>query len=147
VIPLFDKPYKKMERVSKFGFTARCDCGHEHKFKGADFDLNKSNGATAVFNIIYTCPKCGTQYDGIFENITDRNVWYRRLNPIGMIVTAVFVFGLLFGGYKVLSYFTSPPSYHDINHATNKELQDFYKWDEKQQQQKRDNQPALNNGN
>lgn len=133
--------YKKMENVRKLGFWARCDCGHEHKFKSSDVDTNLSDKTTIIFKNIYSCSKCGTEYNGIIENANAR-----RFSPIGMSVFILIVFGLLFGGYKLVSHITSPPTYHDLNHATKKEINNFYKWDEKQQQQKLDNQPAFNNG-
>lgn len=145
---LIQMPHKKMEKIGTYGFIAKCDCGHEHKFKGTDFDLSKSNAATGILKDIYICPDCGTTYDGIFENKTDRDSWYRRTSPIGLLLSVIIIFGILFGGYKIINTISSPtPINTDINKATNKELNDFYKWDEKQQQQKRDNQPYFNNGN
>ncbi|WP_152681194.1 hypothetical protein [Neobacillus vireti] len=143
-------PYKKMRKIGTFGFVAQCDCGHTHKFKGTDFDLSKSNASSAEFNELYTCPNCKTVYNGIFENIEDRNVWYRRTSPLGLLVSAIMILGLLFGGIKLLStitIFDTEPVNSDINKATNKELEQFYKWDQKQKQKEWENQPAFNNGN
>lgn len=147
LIPMFvNMPHKKMKRIRTFGFVAKCECGHQHKFKGTDFDLSKSNASSAQFNNIYICPKCGESYDGLFENNIDRDVWYRRTSPLGWLISAIMIFGLLFGGYKIISaIFYSPPTNTDFNKATNKQVEDFYKWQQKQDQQEWENQPAFNN--
>lgn len=131
-------PYKKMEKVNKFGFIAKCDCGHVHRFKGNEINLSKSNGTTVIFNDIYKCPKCGQSYDGIFENIKNR-----KYNIFGITLSVILAFGLLFGGYYILNAMFSPAPTTDLNHATNQQYNDFLKWDHKQQQQKYDNQPAF----
>lgn len=134
-------PHKKMEKVKKFGFIAKCDCGHIHRFKGIEINLSKSNGTTIEFNSIYKCPKCGQTYDGIFENITSKN---KKYTTRGIIVSIVLVLGLFLGGYYILNSIFSPSQPTDFNHVTNKQLNDFYKWDHKQQEQKQDNSPAFN---
>jgi hypothetical protein len=138
---LFPMPNKKMEKVNRFGFIGRCDCGHVHRFKGNEINLEKSNASTVEFITIYKCPKCGQTYDGIFENITTRNSKY---SITGILISLVLVLGLLSGGYFILNAMFSPTQPTDIEHATNKQLNDFYKWDHKQQQQKQDNSPAFN---
>lgn len=132
-----------MERIRTFGFVGKCDCGHEHRFKGNDINLTKSDASIVTFNNIYLCPNCGTIYDGMFENRVNRN---KKYTPFGLLLTSVLIIGLLFGGYKLYGVI-NPSIDTNINHATNKQLQDFYKWDQKQQQEKRDNQPAFNSNN
>jgi hypothetical protein len=136
-------PHKKMEKVKAFGFAAKCDCGHQHKFKSSEIDLNKSDSSTAILKDIYVCPKCKTTYNGIFENIQNRNVWYRNLSPVGVLISIILLFGLSYGGYKVFNYVTTP-NVTDYKNATNKEIQDFNKWDQKQQQKKWEDSPAFN---
>jgi hypothetical protein len=66
----------------------------------------------------------------------------------GTLLVILIVGGLAFGGYKIIAPTPNSPSdTTNFNKATNKELDDFYKWDKKQQEQKRENQPAFNNGN
>jgi hypothetical protein len=50
---------------------------------------------------------------------------------------------LSYGGYKVFNYVTTP-NVTDYKNATNKEIQDFNKWDQKQQQKKWEDSPAFN---
>jgi hypothetical protein len=133
-----------MKKVKAIGFVAECDCGHKHKFKGSEIDLDKSDSATALFKNIYTCPDCNTTYNGIYEIIYDRNQWYKNLSPIGVLVTLILVFGVLYGGYKTVNYITTPNT-TDYKNATNKELQDFDKWDQKQKQKEFEDSPAFNN--
>lgn len=142
---LIQMPQKKMEKVRTFGFVAKCECGYQHKFKGTDFDLSKSDGSIAQLNTIYICPKCGESYNGIFENNIDRNAWYRRISPLGLVISAILIFGLLFGGYKIISAVSAPYETIDYNHATNKQIEDFNKWQQKQDKQQWENQPAFNN--
>jgi hypothetical protein len=138
---LFPVPHKKMEKVNRFGFIAKCDCGHVHRFKSKEINLEKSNASTVQFIKVYECPKCGQTYDGIFENISTRS----KYSITGISITIVLVLGLLGGGYYILNKMFAPSQPNDIEHATNKQLNDFYKWDHKQQQQKQDNSPAFNN--
>lgn len=133
--------YKKMERVYTFGFVAKCDCGHVHKFKGRDIDLTKTNATIITFRNIYQCIQCGTLYDGIFEKRVNKN---KKYTPFGLLITSILVISVLFGGYKLFNVVFQPID-TNINHATNQQLNDFYKWDHNQQQEKRDNQPAFNN--
>jgi hypothetical protein len=138
-------PHKKMKKANKIGFVGECDCGHQHKFKSNEIDLDKSESSTILFKNVYTCPKCTTSYNGIFESIKDRN---NKLpfSPTGSLFVILLIGGLVFGGYKIISpMFYSHPTSTNINKATNKELDNFYKWDHEQQQKKRDNQPAFNN--
>jgi hypothetical protein len=50
-------PHKKMEKVKAFGFAAKCDCGHQHKFKSSEIDLNKSDSSTAILQRYLCLPK------------------------------------------------------------------------------------------
>lgn len=147
VIPLFiEMPHKKMEKVNRMGLFAKCDCGHEHKFNGNDIDLDKSDSITAVFKSVYTCPECKTTYNGIYENHSATDAWYRRLSPIGTMVSLLLVIGLMFGSYKVYNFLFDPsPSNSDINTITNKELEDFMEWDQNKKKTEWENQPVDNN--
>lgn len=141
-----EMPYKKMEKVNKLGLFAKCDCGHEHKFNGNDIDLDKSDSITAVFKTIYTCPDCKTKYNGIYENHNvTRDSWHRRLSPVGVVLSAILVFGLIFGSVKIIKLFTPPPIETDVNKMTNKEYGDFKKWEQKQEQKEQENLPVNNN--
>jgi hypothetical protein len=131
-----------MEKVNKFGFIAKCDCGHIHKFKSNEINLKSSNGYSIEFNDIYECPKCGQKYNGIFENLTNRK---HKYHPIGLLLTFILIFGIAYGGYHLLSSLFAPPQTVDYNHATNKQISDFNKWQQKQEQQKWENFPAFPN--
>jgi hypothetical protein len=135
-------PYKKMENVNKFGFVAKCDCGHVHKFKSNEINLKTSNGASIEFNNIYECPKCGQKYNGIFENTSKRK---NKYHPIGLLLTFILIFGIAYGGYYLLNSLFTPSQPVDYNHATNKQISDFNKWQQKQEQQKWENSPAFPN--
>lgn len=136
-----------MKQVGKYNFIGECDCGHKHDFKKNEINYQKSDASVALLKTIYICPDCKTSYDGIFMAIKNKN---NKLgfSPTGTLVVLLILGGFIFGGYKVLSpIFNTSPSNTDINNATNRELNDFFKWDHKHQQQKRENQPAFNNGN
>jgi amino acid permease len=137
---LFPVPHKKMEAISRFRFIAKCDCGHIHKFKITDINLNNSKGTTVEFIAVYKCPKCGLNYDGIFQNITERN----QHSKFGIFISILLFIILFYGGHYLYNNFSSPSQPTDIEHATKKQLNDFYKWDHEQQQQKQDNSPAFN---
>jgi hypothetical protein len=134
-------PHKKMKKLNRLGFVGKCDCGHVHRFKGKEIDLDKSNGATTTFKDVYKCLKCGQTYDGIFQSIPDRDAWHRKLSPIVTLITVILVFGLVFGGYKFITTVSQSPSQPtSINDMTNKQYDEFMKWDHDQQQKKWENQ-------
>lgn len=137
-------PCKKMGKINDF--VAVCDCGETYCFDKEDIDYNKSNASFLVFKEIYKCPQCGDIYDGIFENIFNRTNKFEENNKLIKPIIKVFLgVILLFGVIYFIDRITSPTPTTDINHATNQQLNDFYKWDQQQQQQKWENSPAFNN--
>jgi hypothetical protein len=138
----FSIPHKKMEKVRKVGFIASCECGHVHRFKSNEINLSKSNDHAIEFNSIYKCPKCGQTYDGYVSNITNNDEKY---NKFGTLIFSILILCLLGGGVYIFNNFFSPSQPTDIEHATNRQLNDFFNWDHKQQQQKHDNAPVFNN--
>jgi hypothetical protein len=138
----YNMPYKKMENVNKFGFWAKCECGYIHKFKSSEINLKTSNGNSIEFNNVYECPQCGQIYDGISENKSNRKHEY---SIIGLLITFILVVGIGYGGYQLLNSIFTPTQTVDYNHATNKQIDDFNKWQQKQEQQKWENSPAFPN--
>jgi hypothetical protein len=128
-----------MKQISNF--VAECNCGYIHKFKKKNIDFNKVNDYLIPFNDVYKCPKCGKSYDGIFKTIPDTQIM--KANSLKFFVSIILLMGLVFGGYFLFDKVFPPSSTNNETHMTNKELNDFLKWDHEQQQKKWENQPAF----
>jgi hypothetical protein len=128
-----------MKQVGKYNFVGECECGYKHSFKKNEINYKKSDASVAIFNNIFTCPECKTEYDGMFVTIKSNNKL--GFSPTGTLIVVLLLGSLAFGGYKVLSPIFNHPESKTI---TNKEYQDFKKWDQKQKQKEWENQPVDN---
>lgn len=98
-------PYKKMIREKSFlGFSAQCDCGHKHDFSTKDLDINTKNLSEVKFKKVYTCPKCESKYDGMFD--MPKSKWWEDLSPTGILLSLLLLIGLSVGGYEAFKWAT-----------------------------------------
>lgn len=128
-------PYKKMIREKSFlGFSAYCDCGHKHTFSTKDLDINTKNLTEVKFKKVYTCPRCESEYDGMFD-IPETSKW-KNLSPIGVLLSIILLTGIGFGGFKFIDTLIIKPNQpKEFNEITNKEYQEFKEWEKEHDQQ------------
>lgn len=136
-VQLLHKRLKQVGDSKKL--IGKCDCGKKHRFGFTEIDKKSLDGDIITLKSVYICPNCNSSYDGLFAKVKNKDTWIRNFNPIGFTISLILLFGLLFGGYKVISILTEPtnstPNYYetgDPKDMTDKDLKDYIKWKLKQ---------------
>ena len=142
-----EKPFKKIIRKKTIlGIVGVCECGHEHKFSAKDFNLESANKSIAFFKEIYTCPKCGNKYDGMYDT-TSSNSIFQNISIVGVLLTILMVVGLLYGGYKIVDAIAEKGKEHeypkDFKDLTNRQLMELLEIEQKQKIKEWENKKAF----